>query len=149
MHSNLKRYFIIFLLFALLFSCAHDNSKSDLRIVSLSPSHTEILFSLGLQDQIVGWTRYCNYPPEIVQFPGWVRYDKYEFKSIEDELSKKVAVVGGFMDVNMALIDSLKPDLILTSHNMQLDISKNLTATGYNVMHFTPVMLEDVFKMIE
>ena len=34
------------------------------RIVSMSPSVTEILFALGLGDHVVGVTRYCLYPPE-------------------------------------------------------------------------------------
>jgi cobalamin transport system substrate-binding protein len=33
------------------------------RIVSLAPGLTEILFSLGLENRVVGVTDYCNYPP--------------------------------------------------------------------------------------
>jgi len=40
--------------------------KPPARIVSLAPGLTEILFSLGLGDQIVGVTDYCNYPPEAL-----------------------------------------------------------------------------------
>ena len=39
-------------------------SKKPQRIVSLSPSNTEILFALGLEDSIVGVTDFCDYPPE-------------------------------------------------------------------------------------
>ena len=35
------------------------------RIVSLSPSSTEILFAVGAGPKIVGVTDYCNYPPEL------------------------------------------------------------------------------------
>ncbi|MDD1754800.1 MAG: ABC transporter substrate-binding protein, partial [Methanothrix sp.] len=52
------------------------------RIVSLSPSNTEILFALGLGDRVVGVTKYCNYPPEV--------------KELED--SKKIGIVGGYVD---------------------------------------------------
>ena len=34
------------------------------RIVSLAPSHTELLFALGLGDKIVGVTSYCDYPED-------------------------------------------------------------------------------------
>ncbi len=33
------------------------------RIVSLAPNLTEILFALGLEQEIVGVTRYSDYPP--------------------------------------------------------------------------------------
>ena len=37
------------------------------RIISLSPSNTEILYALGLGDRIIGVTEYCNYPAEAVE----------------------------------------------------------------------------------
>lgn len=36
----------------------------DSRIVSVAPSATEVVFALGLGDQVVGVTTNCNYPPE-------------------------------------------------------------------------------------
>lgn len=33
-----------------------------MRIISLMPSHTEILFYLGLGDLVMGVTRHCDYP---------------------------------------------------------------------------------------
>jgi len=120
------------------------------RIISLSPSHTEVLYALGLEDQIVGWTKYCNYPPEVQETGGWLPYDEYEFKSIHDELyNKDVAVVSAFTKVNYELIDSLKPTLILAVHKMQHDITQKLRDKGYNVLYFEPQTLEDVFKLIQ
>ncbi|MGB7001473.1 MAG: hypothetical protein WBE22_05605 [Halobacteriota archaeon] len=34
------------------------------RIISLSPTITEILFAIGAGDRVVGVTEYCNYPEE-------------------------------------------------------------------------------------
>ncbi|MCX6576440.1 MAG: hypothetical protein NTV82_08630 [Candidatus Aminicenantes bacterium] len=34
------------------------------RIISLAPNITEILFGLGLGGQVVGVTRYCDFPAE-------------------------------------------------------------------------------------
>ena len=64
----------------------------DQRIVSLAPNLTEILFELGLGDQIVGVTNYCTYPPE----------------ALEKEK------VGGFINPNLEKIVSLKPDLVVS-----------------------------------
>jgi iron complex transport system substrate-binding protein len=40
-----------------------------LRIVSMAPNLTEILFALGLDEEIVGVTRHCNYPPQALTKP--------------------------------------------------------------------------------
>lgn len=61
------------------------------RIVSLSPSITEILFALGLGDRVVGVTRFCRYPPE----------------------AQTRTFVGGYLDTNLEAIVALEPDLIV------------------------------------
>ncbi len=74
-------------------------SNAPQRIVSLSPSNTEILFALGLGDRVVGVTKYCSYPPEV--------------ESLKD--SGKAEVVGGYVDPDFEKILSLRPDLVLAS----------------------------------
>jgi iron complex transport system substrate-binding protein len=61
------------------------------RIVSLSPSTTEILFALGLGDRVVGVSRYCRYPAE----------------------AREKAQVGGYLDPNYEAIVALRPDLVV------------------------------------
>ena len=46
-------------------------AKAPSRVVSLAPSITEMLFALGLDDQIVGVTEFCDYPPAAKQKPRW------------------------------------------------------------------------------
>ena len=67
------------------------------RIVSLSPSVTEILFALGLADRIVGVTRYCKYP----------------------EAARSLRDVGGYYDPNYELILRLQPDLVILPQTQQ------------------------------
>ncbi len=62
------------------------------RIVSLVPSQTELLVDLGLQDRIVGVTKFCVHPKK---------------------LRKNTTVVGGTKQVNYDQIRSLAPDIIL------------------------------------
>lgn len=64
------------------------------RIISLVPSLTELLFDLGLNQEIVGVTRYCISPPEIV--------------------ASRVKV-GGIHQLDFQLIASLQPDLIVAN----------------------------------
>ena len=40
-----------------------------MRIVSLVPNATEILFALGVGDQVVGVSHECDYPPEAIRLP--------------------------------------------------------------------------------
>ncbi len=61
------------------------------RIVSLSPSNTEILFALDLGDRVVGVTRFCKYPPE----------------------AQEKAEVGGYLDPNYEAVAVLEPDLVI------------------------------------
>jgi iron complex transport system substrate-binding protein len=71
---------------------AHTFESSPKRIVSLVPSQTELLYDLGLEDSIVGITKFCVHP--------------YHFKS-----TKKV--VGGTKKVNYDKIRLLQPDIII------------------------------------
>jgi len=143
----LSGYLMICVLILLMIGCDQSTEQRQ-RIICLTPNHTEILYALGLQESIVGWTQYCNYPPEVQEVSGWVRYDKYKFINEHEELKKKIPVVSRFIQVNMALIDSLKPSLILASHDAQKKIAGKLQAKGYHVMHFSPVTLDETFDMM-
>ncbi|MBN1665320.1 MAG: cobalamin-binding protein [Deltaproteobacteria bacterium] len=65
--------------------------SEPVRIVSMAPNITEILFSIGLDDKIVGVTNYCNYPAGA--------------------LKKKR--IGGFINPSLEMIIALKPDLVI------------------------------------
>ena len=64
------------------------------RIVSIAPSNTEILYALGAAAQVVGRDTFSDYPAEA--------------QSMAD-------VGGGFGALNMELIISLEPDLVLSA----------------------------------
>ncbi|MFV0540542.1 MAG: ABC transporter substrate-binding protein [Aestuariibaculum sp.] len=66
--------------------------KTPFRIVSLVPSQTELLYDLGLEQQLVGVTKFCIHPQHI---------------------KKNVAVVGGTKQVDYHKIKALNPDIIL------------------------------------
>ena len=61
------------------------------RIITLAPALTEIVFALGDGEQLVGNTRFCDFPPE----------------------AKTIAKVGGLMDLNVEMIIDLKPDIVI------------------------------------
>jgi len=72
-------------------SPAEADRTQTQRIISLAPSTTEILFTLGLDDRLVGVTRYCDYPAA----------------------TSEIAKVGGYVDPNYEAIAALAPDLIV------------------------------------
>jgi iron complex transport system substrate-binding protein len=117
----------------LLFIISLSFSYGQHRVVSLSPTLTEIVYTLDAGDYIVGCTTFCDTPAKVT----------------EDRNSGKMKVVSDFTHTNYALIDSLKPDLILTDTDFQKKITAELRAKGYKVLHFVPTSLEEVFKSIE
>jgi ABC-type Fe3+-hydroxamate transport system substrate-binding protein len=62
------------------------------RIISLVPSQTELLFDLGLREQVVGITKFCVHPAH------W---------------RKEKTIVGGTKNFHFDTIEKLKPDLII------------------------------------
>ena len=67
-------------------------SSSPLRIISLVPSQTELLYDLDLNKEVVGITKFCIHPKH------WL---------------KEKTMVGGTKKLNLQKIESLKPDLII------------------------------------
>lgn len=79
-------------------------AKPPARIISLAPSMTEILFAIGLNQEIVGVTQFCDYPPEALAKP-------------------KV----GYVHPNLESIVALQPDLILAPREfLRVDIMSKL-----------------------
>ena len=99
----------------------------DQRIVSLAPNLTEILFELGLGDQIVGVTNYCTYPPE----------------ALEKEK------VGGFINPNLEKIVSLKPDLVVSEQWPSSKTVPRLREFGLQVLEvISPKSFEEIYQVI-
>jgi len=101
--------------------------KVPKRIVSLAPSHTEILFALGVGDRVVGVTQYCNYP---------------------DEAQKK-GIVGGFATPDIDKIIALKPDLILSFGSLQKSLVGELEAKGQKIFWLYPHTFKEVLDSFE
>lgn len=73
------------------FAFAAEPASPPKRIVSLAPSVTEILFAMGLGDNIVGVTSFCDYPEE----------------------AKKKQKIGGMSNPSLEAVVSLKPDIVV------------------------------------
>jgi iron complex transport system substrate-binding protein len=90
----------------------------NLKICSLLPSGTEILFSLGLGDQVVAVTHECDYPPEAASKPriteDLISHTSMSSKEIDHAVAANVGRHGSIYRLKEDLLESLKPDLIVT-----------------------------------
>lgn len=91
--------------------------KAPSRIVSLVPSQTELLYELGLEDQIVGITKFCVHP--------------FHFKSVK-------TIVGGTKKVRYDKIAALEPDIIICNKE------ENTEEMVAELRHIAPVWVTDI-----
>lgn len=98
------------------------------RIISLAPSNTEILFALGSDEEIVGITDYCDYPPE---------------KVAQEEK------IGGFATPNLEKIISLNPDIVFAASGVQKQAVEKLEELGVKVYVSEAETVEDLLNEIK
>ena len=86
-------------------------SAEPRRIISTTPGITEILFALGLGSRVVGVTKFCRYPPEAARLPK----------------------IGGFTQLDIERITSLRPDLVIIQRN-PVDLGSKLRRMNLPVL---------------
>jgi iron complex transport system substrate-binding protein len=88
-----------------------------MRIVSLVPSATEMLYALGLGDSVVAVTHECDYPIEARSLPQLTRTvlpDGLSAGEIDRQVKARVAEGRALYELNEELLAELAPDLIVT-----------------------------------
>ena len=88
-----------------------------MRIVSLVPSATEMLFALGAGDDVVGVTHECDYPPEALDLPK-VTIDRLppglEAREIDEAVRSYTERGEAIYELDANHLRDLQPDLIVT-----------------------------------
>lgn len=131
-----------------------------MRIVSLLPSATEVVFALGLGDELVGRSHACDHPPEVADIPVLTSLvqpsaagdDQVDPDRVADALRQGRA--GHRLD--MALLASLEPDLVLTQEVCDVcavsarDVDAALRAGGRDatVVSLDPESVEGILNSI-
>ncbi len=95
-------------------------AQTPKRIVSLVPSQTELLYDLGLEDEVVGITKFCVHPKE------WFDNKRR---------------IGGTKNPNIESILALEPDLIIA--NKEENLEEHIEKLAAKV----PVWVSDVTNL--
>jgi ABC-type Fe3+-hydroxamate transport system substrate-binding protein len=95
---------------------AYSPARTPRRVVSLVPSLTETLFSLGVADSVVGLTAYCIFPDEA-------RRDRTD--------------VGGTKNPKVDRIRELRPDVVY------MNLEENLKRHAEEIASFTTVVVSE------
>lgn len=96
-----------------------------LRVITLEPASTEIVFALGFGDRIVGATEYSDYP----------------------EAAQKIPRVGAIDAPNLEMIVALEPDLVFAT-NMHKDTVEALEELGIASLALDPENIDGIFANI-
>ena len=114
-----RRFIMLLLVFALSFGVAHASPK---RIVSLVPSLTENLFALGVGDRVVGVTSWCDFPAE----------------------AQTKTIVGDAMNLNVEILLSLEPDLVIGDYSLVQGHLDRLEELGIPFAAISPTTIEEI-----
>ena len=102
------------------------SAETPRRIVSASPSITEMLYAVGVGDRVVGVTEYCHYPPEV----------------------RGKAKIGSYMNPSLETILAMKPDLavVLEEH---AELRERLERVGLPVLAVQHNDLAGVYRSLQ
>jgi iron complex transport system substrate-binding protein len=99
------------------------------RIVSLSPSNTELLYAVGAGEQVVGRDAFSDYPEEASSLPD---------------------IGGGYSEYNLEQIINLEPDLVLAAEINTAELVQSIADLGIPVFYISnPVSFNDLYTTIE
>jgi ABC-type Fe3+-hydroxamate transport system substrate-binding protein len=101
--------------------------KAYSRIVSLVPSQTELLYELGLEEEVIGLTKFCVHPTK------WYR---------------NKTRIGGTKNVKIQAIHDMKPDLIIANKEENVKEQVEELAANYDVFVTDVHDLSDAINMI-
>ena len=94
--------------------------KIPKRIISLVPSQTELLVDLGLEDNLVGITKFCVHPKHLKQTK---------------------TIVGGTKTIHIKKIKALKPDIVLCNKE------ENTQEMIAELEQIAPVHISDIYTI--
>jgi iron complex transport system substrate-binding protein len=130
-----------------------------MRIVSLLPSATEIVCALGLEEQLVGVSHECDYPPSVASLPKVTRTlipADASSGEIDRMVRERLQTEPALYTLDLPVLNSLGPDLIVTQalcdvcavSQAEVQAAQCQLSSHPRVVNLAPQSLEDIFASI-
>lgn len=123
----MRKVFVLSGLLLLGVLCGAAEAKKMPRVVSLAPSITEMIFSLGRGNLIVGRTTPDTYPEEV----------------------KKATVVGDFAKPSLESLIAVKPDIVIASSLCDSAVIKSVESAGIKFVMMPAESFDEYFKSLD
>ncbi len=121
-----KTFKVMLFSIVLVGTCFQAWAEDKVKIVSLSPNLTELIFHLGKGECIVGRSSACDYPAEV----------------------KNIPIAGKFGVPSMEVVAGLKPDYIVSSGIKDEGVRKNIEELGIKFIIFPNVTIDDYYMSV-
>ena len=130
---------------------------NDLRLISFLPSATEMVFALGLGDQLAGVTHECDFPAAAKTKPVVVRpslpFETMSLREIDVKVAQCIGSGQSIYAVDERMLERIAPTHILTQELCQVcapsgnEITRALAALPVKpqILWFTPHSIEEIF----
>lgn len=131
---------------------------NDWHIASFLPAATEMVFALGLGDELIGVSHECDFPPVARTKPVVVRpalpLEKMSLREIDVAVAERIGSGQSLYQVDERLLHDLKPNLIVTQNLCQvcapsgneLTVALKLLELKPEIVWMSPHSLEDIFQ---
>jgi iron complex transport system substrate-binding protein len=131
-----------------------------MKIVSLLPSATEIVYALGLGNSLAARTHECDYPAEVLRKPIITRSvlpEGLSSSEIDAAVREQLSSSHSLYTIDRDLLAAIEPDVILTqqlcdvcavSYDDVLEAVQALPAPGPCLVNLEPTSLEAVWETI-
>ncbi len=134
--------------------------QKDLRIVSLLPSATEIVCALGLEENLVGVTHECDFPPGVERKPhlteSRISHETMSSVEIDTAVREQLSGADSIYKLNEKLLSELQPDLILTQElcdvcavsYKEVEQAARMYTADARVVSLEPTTVAEIFENV-
>ncbi len=131
-------------------SIVSTGSDQPKRIVSFGPSVTEIIYALGLEDNLVGNTDYCKYPEAAKSIIKIGAHSDINYELLM-ALNVDTAVVYSWNDKHKAVLDNFGIKYVIINHSSIDGILKSITDIGFefNKEREASILLDSINRRVD